>query len=167
MPGSVQVDISHERLIWRRDSFTIQRRAVMIDRISPEKRSWNMSRIRGSNTAPEVELRSLLHRAGCRFRLHDRKLPGKPDIVLRRYHSVIFVHGCFWHRHSGCRNATTPTTRADFWNSKFQANIERDRRTSAELAAAGWQVIIVWECELKKDPFSVLTDVLRQLKKEI
>lgn len=139
----------------------------MTDRISPENRSWNMSRIRGSNTAPEVKLRTLLHRAGCRFRLHDRKLPGKPDIVLRRYHSVIFVYGCFWHRHSGCRNVSTPTTRTDFWNSKFQTNIERDRRTSAELVAAGWQVITVWECELKKDPFSVLADVLRQLKREI
>lgn len=132
----------------------------MTDKISPERRSWNMSRIRAGDTKPELQLRSLLHHAGYRYRLHDPKLPGKPDIVLPRYRTVIFVHGCFWHRHSGCRNATTPSTRTDFWTRKFEATIERDRRKAAELIAADWRVITVWECELKKEPLAVLSNII-------
>ncbi len=119
--------------------------------ITRERRSWNMSRIKGRDTGPELRLRSLLHRAGFRFRLHAKELPGKPDIVLPKYRAAIFVHGCFWHRHEGCRNATMPSTRTEFWKSKFDTNVGRDERNQAALKAAGWTVFTVWECELKSD----------------
>ena len=138
----------------------------MADTISPTRRSWNMSRIKGRDTAPEMKLRSLLHRAGFRFRLHERKLPGRPDIVLPKYHATIFVHGCFWHRHKGCSNTTTPSTRADFWAAKFAGNVARDHANADRLADLGWQVIIVWECELKKDPAGVLTSITRALRRD-
>jgi len=128
----------------------------MADTISAERRSWNMSRITGRNTKPEILLRSLLHRAGFRFRLHAKDLPGKPDIVLAKYRIAIFVHGCFWHRHPGCRNATTPSTRPEFWAEKFDRNVERDARTVAALEEAGWTVLTVWECDLKSDPQAVV-----------
>jgi DNA mismatch endonuclease (patch repair protein) len=136
----------------------------MTDTISPAHRSWNMSRIRGRDTAPEVKLRSLLHRAGYRFRLHDRKLPGRPDIVLPKYQAVIFVHGCFWHRHEGCANTTVPSTRADFWDSKFAGNIARDRANAERLSDLGWRVIVAWGCDLKKDPEGVLSSISRTLR---
>ena len=98
----------------------------MADRLTKEHRSWNMSRIRGRDTGPERSLRSMLHRAGYRFRLHDKRLPGRPDIVLHKYKTAIFVNGCFWHRHAGCRNATTPSSRTDFWQKKFAETVERD-----------------------------------------
>ena len=135
----------------------------MADRISSAHRSWNMSRIRGKDTAPELKLRSILHRSGFRFRLHTAALAGKPDIVLPKYSSAIFVHGCYWHRHRGCSNATTPSTRADFWNEKFRRNVERDEENVRQLERAGWKVLIVWECELRKDPEAVLTSLRRQL----
>jgi DNA mismatch endonuclease (patch repair protein) len=122
-----------------------------------------MSRIRGVNTRPEVHFRSLLHKAGFRFRLHDPKLPGRPDIVLRKHRAVVFVHGCFWHRHPHCQNATMPSSRRDFWSTKFTATVERDRRKAKELAAAGWKVITVWECDLEKDPQAALSSVIKQL----
>lgn len=124
---------------------------MMVDTISAERRSWNMSRIGSRNTKPELQLRSMLHREGFRFRLHARKLPGRPDIVLQKYRSVIFVHGCFWHRHAGCGNATTPSTRPEFWVEKFERNVERDAQNCAALEAAGWNVFVVWECELQAD----------------
>lgn len=120
----------------------------MADRLSREHRSWNMSRIRGKNTKPEMKVRSLLHRIGYRFRLHGRDLPGRPDIVLPKYGSVIFVHGCFWHRHSGCRYAYTPKSRVGFWQEKFDSNVERDRRAQRELKKLGWKTLTVWECEV-------------------
>lgn len=123
----------------------------MADTITRERRSWNMSRIKGRDTGPELLLRSLLHRAGFRFRLHAKELPGKPDIVLPKYRAAIFVHGCFWHRHEGCRDATMPSTRTEFWKSKFDSNVGRDERNQAALMAAGWTVFTVWECELKSD----------------
>jgi DNA mismatch endonuclease (patch repair protein) len=123
----------------------------MTDRLSPEQRSWNMSRIRGKDTGPERAVRSLLHRLGYRFRLHSRVLPGKPDIVLRRYRTVIFVHGCFWHRHRNCRFAYSPKTRQAFWAAKFRDNQRRDARLQEGLKSAGWRVLIVWECELRKE----------------
>ena len=129
----------------------------MADTISAEHRSWNMSRITGSNTKPELLLRSLLHRAGFRFRLHAKDLPGRPDIVLSKYRIAIFVHGCFWHRHPGCRNATMPSTRTEFWAAKFDGNVERDARNRAALEEAGWTVLTVWECDLKSDPQAVVT----------
>jgi DNA mismatch endonuclease (patch repair protein) len=107
-----------------------------------------MSRIKGRDTAPEKIVRSLLHREGFRFRLHSKKLPGKPDIVLPKWHTAIFVHGCFWHRHSGCSNCSMPKSNTEFWEIKFCGNIERDRRNVAKLHEAGWNVIVVWECEL-------------------
>jgi DNA mismatch endonuclease, patch repair protein len=118
-----------------------------MDRISKQHRSWNMSRIRGENTAPERRVRSILHRLGFRFRLHHRGLPGRPDIVLARFGTVIFVHGCFWHRHSRCKCAYTPKTRTAFWRSKFAHNIERDRRVSRALRSRGLRVLVVWECQ--------------------
>lgn len=106
-----------------------------------------MSRIRGKDTTPEVAVRSALHRLGYRFRLHRRDLPGRPDIVLPKHGTVIFVHGCFWHRHARCRYAYTPKSRVEFWQRKFQQNVERDRRVQRELRRLGWKVIVVWECE--------------------
>lgn len=136
----------------------------MADRISKAHRSWNMSRIRGKNTKPELQLRSALHKAGFRFRLHDRKLPGKPDIVLRQFKTVILVHGCYWHRHPGCTEATTPKSNVDFWTAKFDATVERDRRNIAALEAAGWRVLVVWECEIKADLSDVVSRISGILK---
>jgi DNA mismatch endonuclease (patch repair protein) len=121
----------------------------MTDVFSKEKRSQVMSRIRGKNTNPERLLRSLLHTAGYRFRLHSSDLPGRPDIVLPRYRTVLMVHGCFWHRHSGCRFAYEPKTRIAFWREKFARNVERDRRSNKALRKLGWRVLTVWECELR------------------
>ena len=119
-----------------------------MDRISPEKRSWNMSRIRGRDTLPELQLRKALHRMGFRYRLHEKKLPGSPDIVFPRFKAVLFVHGCFWHRH-GCKATTTPGTNVDFWRKKFDENIARDRRQIEALQDAGWRVAVVWQCALE------------------
>ena len=119
----------------------------MVDRISREHRSWNMSRIRSRDTKPEKIVRSLLHRMGYRFRLHRKDLPGKPDIVLPKYQTVIFVHGCFWHRHPRCRFAYTPRSRVRFWQKKFADNIARDKRVRQQLRRLGWKVIVVWECQ--------------------
>lgn len=121
----------------------------MVDFLSPSERSERMSRIRSSNTAPEVALRRAMHAIGFRFRLHSKGLPGKPDIVLPRHKTVIFVHGCFWHRHSGCKIATTPKTNTEFWVEKFDRNVVRDARTREQLEGLGWRVIVVWECELR------------------
>lgn len=116
--------------------------------MSAEARSRLMSKIGPRNTKPELALRSMLHRAGFRFRLHVKDLPGKPDIVLPKYRTVIFVHGCFWHRHRGCRFATTPSSNEAFWRSKFSENVERDKRKTRALRRLGWDVLTVWECEV-------------------
>jgi DNA mismatch endonuclease (patch repair protein) len=113
-----------------------------------EHRSWNMSRIRSKDTKPEIRLRSSLHRIGFRFRKNDKKLPGKPDIVLPKYRTIILVHGCYWHRHEGCKRATTPKSNTEFWIKKFKRNIARDEEVKSELESMGWHVIIVWECEI-------------------
>ncbi len=131
---------------------------------TPKVRSYNMSQIRGEDTDPELRLRSLLHRAGYRFRLHVRNMPGKPDIVLPRYHTVIFVNGCFWHRHEGCKFTTTPRTRKEFWEKKFAETVERDKNNLAKLRASGWNVAVVWECELKADAEEVLKRLTTQLE---
>lgn len=120
---------------------------MLMDKISPERRSWNMSRIRSKDTAPEIRVRSALHRAGYRFRLHVKDLPEKPDIVLPKYKTVILVHGCFWHRHKGCPEASVPSTNQEYWKKKFQRNVERDKQDQAELKKLGWKVIVIWECE--------------------
>lgn len=108
-----------------------------------------MSMIKGSDTKPERAVRSMLHQMGFRFRLNRKDLPGKPDIVLPKYKTVIFVHGCFWHRHQGCKFAYTPKSRVDFWNKKFAENMNRDRKTTSELQKKGWKVLIIWECQTK------------------
>ena len=135
-----------------------------MDNIPPDKRSWNMSRIRSRNTGPEKALRSMLHQAGFRYRLHDKKLPGRPDLVLKKYKTVIFVHGCFWHRHNGCTNSVLPKTRADFWKAKLDGNVARDIKNARALSVSGWTVIIVWECELKKNPQKILDAISAKLK---
>ena len=113
-------------------------------------RSDIMRAVKRANTAPEIIVRQVLHALGIRFRLHRRDLPGSPDVVLPRFRTVIFVHGCFWHRHPDCRYTTTPKTRQEYWLPKFAANIERDLRKEAQLQALGWQVLLVWECETKQ-----------------
>lgn len=137
----------------------------MADVHTPEQRSYNMSQIKGRDTKPEKTLRSLLHRNGFRFRIHYSKLPGRPDIVLPKYRSVIFVHGCFWHRHPRCRYAYTPKSRTEFWNEKLNGNVERDRENISLLRKAGWYPIIVWECELNKNADAVLTKISDVLTK--
>lgn len=132
---------------------------MMADHLSKERRSWNMSRIRGSDTAPERKLRSCLHKLGFRFRVHEKKLPGKPDVVLPKYRTVIFVHGCFWHRHDGCKHAATPKSNESFWLEKFRGILERDKRNSEALKKLGWQVLIAWECEINADPDQVAQQV--------
>jgi len=108
-----------------------------------------MRLVRSKDTSPEIKVRSLLHTLGFRFRLHRKDLPGNPDIVLPKHSTVIFVHGCFWHRHRGCQQASTPATNQDYWIPKFKRTVERDKRNQKELQRLGWNVIILWECELK------------------
>jgi DNA mismatch endonuclease, patch repair protein len=122
-----------------------------MDRLTAERRSWNMSRIKGRDTAPEKRVRSLLHRLGFRFSLRRKDLPGRPDIVLPGRNVVVFVHGCFWHRHEGCRNSVLPKTRAEFWLAKLDGNVERDMRTAAALKELGWKVLTIWECEVENE----------------
>jgi DNA mismatch endonuclease (patch repair protein) len=122
----------------------------MTDRLSVEERSWNMSRIRSTDTGPERRVRSCLHSMGLRFSLRRRDLPGRPDIVLVKYRVAVFVHGCFWHRHRGCNMAYMPKSRTTFWLAKFQRNVVRDKRVASELRRLGWQVLIVWECRIMR-----------------
>jgi len=121
----------------------------MTDVHTPEQRSYNMSRIKGKDTNPEVIVRRQLHAMGFRFRLHDTNLPGKPDIVMKKHRTAVFVHGCFWHRHKGCKFSYVPKSRVNFWQKKFEANVRRDRQVTEQLAAAGWLQFIVWECQTK------------------
>lgn len=120
----------------------------MTDFLSPEERSERMARIKGKNTRPEVALRKVLHGLGLRYRLHGAGLPGKPDLVFPRYKAVIFVNGCFWHRHAGCNIATTPKSNTAFWLEKFERNVARDAQVAEVLKELGWRVFIAWECEL-------------------
>ena len=127
----------------------------MADRLSKRERSKVMSRVRNKDTRPELEVRSLLHRAGYRFRLHASEFPGSPDLVLPRYQTVLFVHGCFWHGHD-CPRGGRPTSNTEFWNAKLDGNQKRDREVRQVLEEDGWAVVTVWECELR-DPDSLLT----------
>lgn len=120
-----------------------------MDILTKEKRSWLMSRIRGSDTHPELVVRSTLHGMGYRFRLHRKNLPGKPDIVLPKLKTVVLVHGCFWHRHEGCRFAYQPGSRQEFWQKKFARNVERDKEVRKKLQFLGWRVLVVWECQTR------------------
>ena len=118
-----------------------------MDRLTPEERSQNMSRIRNKNTRPEKIVRSVLHLLGFRFRLHRRDLPGTPDIVLPGRKVVIFVHGCFWHQHKGCKDSGIPKTNAELWETKLNKNVARDKKNTAALKQLGWKVLEIWECE--------------------
>ncbi|MEO3402942.1 DNA mismatch endonuclease Vsr [Mucilaginibacter sp. CAU 1740] len=122
----------------------------MADVHTKETRSYNMSRIRNRDTMPEILVRKFLFSRGFRFRLHGKKLPGKPDIILPKYKTVIFIHGCFWHGHNGCRYFVVPKTRTEWWLNKISGNQTRDRQAEILLAAAGWHIITLWECDLRK-----------------
>ena len=135
----------------------------MSDKLTPEKRSWNMSRIKGKDTKIEVEVRKYLFSIGYRFRKNDKRYPGKPDIVLPKYHVAIFVHGCFWHRHEGCKDATTPKTRTEFWLEKFDKNVKNDQIKQEKLRELGWKVIVIWECELKRSFQETMDKVEKEL----
>ena len=124
-----------------------------MDRVTPAQRSRNMSRVRGKDTGPELAVRRLAHRLGFRFRLHRKDLPGRPDLVFAKHRLVVFVHGCFWHRHEGCRRATRPSSRTDFWDAKFAATVARDAAQRRMLEDAGWRVLTLWECEVKDEAF--------------
>ena len=121
----------------------------MADVFTSEKRSAIMAQIKGENTKPELLVRRIVHSLGYRYRLHGKKLPGKPDLVLPRHHKVILVHGCFWHGHARCRRSALPTSNVDFWHEKIEGNRTRDRRTVRKLRRMGWQVLVVWQCETK------------------
>lgn len=121
----------------------------MADVHSPETRSYNMSRIRGKNTKPEITVRKFLHSKGFRYRLHKKNLPGKPDIVLSKYKTVIFIHGCFWHGHKNCKYFVVPKTRTKWWLNKIMENKKIDKRNYSKLRNNGWKIITLWECQLK------------------
>lgn len=125
-----------------------------MDHLSKEKRSWNMSRIRSTETKPEERVRKYLFSKGFRYRKNDKRLPGKPDIVLPKYRTVIFINGCFWHCHKGCSRANVPKSNLDYWKVKLENNVRRDLEEYQRLAELGWKVLVVWECELNKKVFS-------------
>ncbi|MHB8137988.1 MAG: very short patch repair endonuclease [Smithellaceae bacterium] len=120
----------------------------MTDTLSPEERSKRMSLIRGKGSAPEMKLRCLVHKMGFRYRLHIKELPGKPDLVFPSRHAVIFMHGCFWHRHEKCKLSRLPKSKLGFWKTKLEENIKRDVRNQRQLISLGWRILIVWECEI-------------------
>ncbi len=130
-------------------STSLFRISSMADRLSRERRSENMRRIRSKGTVPELMVRRIVHAAGFRFRLHAPNLPGRPDLVFPRLHKVVFVHGCFWHQHKRCREGRIPGSRRDYWEPKLTRNVERDKAHKAALHRLGWEVMTVWECQLK------------------
>lgn len=134
-----------------------------MDVVDRATRSRMMSGIRGKNTKPELAVRSFLHRAGLRFRLHAA-LPGKPDLVFPRYRTVVFVHGCFWHRHEGCRYATTPASNPRFWQKKFATNVLRDEKVRQQLEELGWCVLVIWACQLNEPSLKELAKKIRKGK---
>jgi DNA mismatch endonuclease (patch repair protein) len=136
---------------------------LLVDSLTIQERSALMARVRRRDTSPERAVRTTLHAMGLRFRLHRRDLPGTPDIVLPKYATVILVHGCFWHRHSGCKKTTTPKSRRQFWAQKFRENIARDRSVCRQLASLGWSVVTVWECQTG-DPSRLATVLSKKLK---
>ena len=140
----------------------------MVDKVSKEVRSYNMSRIRSKDTTPEILVRSYLFSKGLRFRKNDKRYPGSPDIVLPKYKTMVFVHGCFWHLHDGCKYAVMPKSNVEFWEKKLYGNKERDERNKKELEELGWKVITVWECELKKDKVEqTLENLYTQITSEL
>ena len=143
----------------------------MVDIVSPEVRSRMMSGIRGKDTRPELLVRRFLHGQGLRYRLHDRKLSGTPDLVFPRHGVVLFIHGCYWHRHQGCQYATTPASNVEFWQGKFDGNVRRDREATGRLLKVGWRVILIWECGLRRvkaaDELTWLPDAIRHGKEAL
>ncbi|MGV3589874.1 MAG: very short patch repair endonuclease [Adhaeribacter sp.] len=123
----------------------------MTDNHTPEVRSYNMSRIRSKDTKPEMLVRKFLHAKGFRYRLHVNALPGKPDLVLKKHKTVIFINGCFWHGHQGCRYFVIPKSRTEFWINKINRNVQRENKATQQLKSLNWHVLTIWECELKKD----------------
>lgn len=123
---------------------------AMVDIVDKQTRSRMMSGIRGKNTKPELALRRALHARGLRYRIHCKEILGRPDLVFPKYRALVFVHGCFWHRHDNCRYATTPASRQEFWQDKFAANVRRDKTVRKTLLLKGWRISIVWECSLRK-----------------
>lgn len=132
---------------------------MMTDSLTPDARSRNMAKIRGRDTGPEMRVRSAAHGVGLRFRLYRRGLPGTPDLVFPSRRVALFVHGCFWHRHPGCRFAYTPKSRVDFWEAKFEGNVSRDLRKNEDLEAAGWKSVTIWECETREP--DKLSEIIR------
>jgi DNA mismatch endonuclease (patch repair protein) len=137
------------------------------DHLSPEERSELMSRINSTETEPEQLTRSLLHRAGYRFRKNVLELPGSPDVVLPKYDTVIFVHGCYWHRHECRKGRSVPSTNREFWLEKFERNVERDTENEEALRKEGWQVLTVWECELNDDPVEAVEQLMEDLDSQL
>lgn len=136
----------------------------MTDKLTKEKRSWNMSRIKGKDTEIEIKVRKALFKAGFRYRKNVKELPGKPDIVLPKYRTVIFVHGCYWHGHN-CKEFHIPKTNTDFWNNKFKRNIENDKKHYKQLNTMGWKVIVVWECEIENQFAEVICKLINEIKR--
>lgn len=139
----------------------------MVDTLSPKERSERMSRIRGKDSTPEMKLRRLVHGLGFRYRLHSKALPGTPDLVFPAKHAVIFMHGCFWHRHEGCKLARLPKSRLDFWEEKLESNKRRDLCHHQQLFELGWRVLVVWECQLNDtaNVSRIVQDFLKSGKK--
>ena len=135
----------------------------MADVHTTAQRRFNMQQIKGKDTKPEMQVRTFLHAHGYRYRLHDKKLPGKPDIALRKYNTLIFIHGCFWHGHTNCKYYTVPKTRTEWWLNKINGNIANDKKAMAALKKEGWKIITIWECQLK--PAKVVNTLNALLKK--
>lgn len=137
----------------------------MADKLSPAKRSWNMSRIKGKDTKPEMLVRKFLYSQGVRYRIHTT-LPGRPDIVISKKKIVVFVNGCFWHGHTECKDAGIPKSNTAFWKNKIEGNIQRDLKNQAKLSDDGWNVVTIWECELGKDRMLTLDNVLKTIREQ-
>lgn len=136
----------------------------MPDHLPPNKRSWNMSRIRSNHSKAEIVVRCLLHRAGFRFKVNDKSIAGCPDIVMRKYKTAVFVHGCFWHRHNNCPKAAVPSSNQDYWAEKFKRNVERDSIIRSTLEKQGWNVLVAWECEVLRNPHDTVNRIIYNLK---
>jgi DNA mismatch endonuclease (patch repair protein) len=134
----------------------------MVDIMSKEKRSLLMSRIKAEGTTPELAVRRYLHGQGLRFRLHSNKLPGRPDLILPKYKTVVFVHGCFWHQHEGCPHGHLPKSNQGYWNEKLRKNVERDKANTHLLVSLGWSVEVVWECEISEERLDCLVATIRR-----
>lgn len=138
-----------------------------MDKISKEKRSKNMSRIKSHDTSIELKVRKYLFSQGFRYRKNVKVLPGKPDIVLPKYKTVIFINGCFWHRHPGCKYATTPSSHQEFWQKKFTANVKNDQKNHKLLKESGWNVIVLWECEIEHDFVNLMIKLIKELRSQL